>query len=299
MTTEQLTIFIKAAQCLNFSDVAKRCYVSQPLISRQINALEQQLGVPLFIRNGNRLRLTMEGEAFLPEAWKVLNSITDATQKVQHLHSGQNGSLLIGVAAASFEMCLHCVREFNKLETGIVPTVSELSGSVESDLAKDIAYDFLFAPSYKIPNSVGQEMVTISTDSLYLVVPEVSPIKALPEDFTVLADLPFIFFDSYDQFSTVQKAVCENRGFVPIITRYTNHVSAMLISIAAGKGCSILPGGILRLLNIKGYQSYPIPGDDCIVKNVVAWNKALPNPAANRFLDLLRSIYPNSFKTKQ
>ena len=58
MTTEQLSNFIQAAQCLNFTDVARRSFLTQPAISRQISDLEEQLGVPLFVRAGHKLLLT-------------------------------------------------------------------------------------------------------------------------------------------------------------------------------------------------------------------------------------------------
>ncbi len=72
MDIQRLKYFISAANSLNFSEVARSNFVSQPTISHQISQLEQELGIELFSRQGKKLHLSKGGEFFLPIANKIL-----------------------------------------------------------------------------------------------------------------------------------------------------------------------------------------------------------------------------------
>jgi len=64
----QLRYFVEIAECGSFSGAAERLYIAQSALSRQITALEQQLGTPLFERTARLPRLTLAGQAFLERA---------------------------------------------------------------------------------------------------------------------------------------------------------------------------------------------------------------------------------------
>jgi len=61
-----LEVFASAARCGTFSRTATELFVTQSAISRQVQQLEEHLGVVLFIRHKRGLRLTPDGEALLP-----------------------------------------------------------------------------------------------------------------------------------------------------------------------------------------------------------------------------------------
>ncbi len=77
MDHARLKYFVSAAQCLNFTEVAKNNFISQPSVSHQISLLESELGVSLFIREGKRLRLTNEGEY-------CIRLVSEVLKQVQH-----------------------------------------------------------------------------------------------------------------------------------------------------------------------------------------------------------------------
>ena len=72
MNTIQLECFLEVANCLNFSRAAERLNVTQPAVSHQINALENELGVKLFQRTSKSVRLTQEGYVFLQYAGEIV-----------------------------------------------------------------------------------------------------------------------------------------------------------------------------------------------------------------------------------
>ena len=65
MTELQVEYFINVAKHMSFSETAETMYVSQAAVSRQIAALEEELGVKLFARKYRRLSLTGAGEILL------------------------------------------------------------------------------------------------------------------------------------------------------------------------------------------------------------------------------------------
>lgn len=60
MNTIQLECFLMVADCLNFTKAAESLKITQPAVSHQIRALEDELGVKLFIRTNKRVSLTKE-----------------------------------------------------------------------------------------------------------------------------------------------------------------------------------------------------------------------------------------------
>lgn len=70
MTFNQIKYFVTVAECLSFTEAAKCLFITQPALSRQINAMEEELGTRLFIREKKRLKLTPGGSVLynrLPE----------------------------------------------------------------------------------------------------------------------------------------------------------------------------------------------------------------------------------------
>jgi DNA-binding transcriptional LysR family regulator len=79
LNVTELNCFVAAAEEVHFGRVAARLNMTQPTLSRQIDALERTLGVKLFERANRRVTLTMEGRIFLPEAKRILVQIENTT----------------------------------------------------------------------------------------------------------------------------------------------------------------------------------------------------------------------------
>lgn len=72
MNTTQLECFMEVANFLNFSRAAEHLRITQPAVSHQINTLEDELGVKLFLRSSKNVRLTPEGSQFMHYAGEIL-----------------------------------------------------------------------------------------------------------------------------------------------------------------------------------------------------------------------------------
>lgn len=107
MNTIQLECFLSVAEHLNFSRASEELKITQPAVSHQIRALEDELGVKLFSRTSKSVTLTEEGIMFLPDAQLILKTALSARERLgRHEHF------------ISFEVGCH-----NYLELNLLPPV--------------------------------------------------------------------------------------------------------------------------------------------------------------------------------
>src|ERR687884_327358 len=92
-----LRYFAVVAEELHMGHAAARLYISQPALSQQIRALEDQVGLPLFVRHPRGMELTDMGEALLREARELLARSDRLERTVEELRRGVSGTLRVGV----------------------------------------------------------------------------------------------------------------------------------------------------------------------------------------------------------
>jgi DNA-binding transcriptional LysR family regulator len=96
MDPHLLATFLAVRKHRNFTRAAEELAISQPAVSRQIQQLERQLGVPVFDRLGRGLHLTDAGETLAEQAQKVLLELESVAEAVRRHASPGTGSLRIG-----------------------------------------------------------------------------------------------------------------------------------------------------------------------------------------------------------
>lgn len=104
MELRQLKYFIEIARELHFARAAENLKLTQPALSRQIAALERELGVELFDRSNKwKIELTEGGSRFLLEAEKILQAADRAANLVKRAAKGGYGKLSIGAISSTIE----------------------------------------------------------------------------------------------------------------------------------------------------------------------------------------------------
>ena len=98
---EQLNIFLRAAETLNFSETAKQLHVSQPTVSKRIQDLERELNVTLFERGPGGLRLTDAGKTLQPLARKLIYNVRGLEDMMASLQTEVSGHLNIACSTTA------------------------------------------------------------------------------------------------------------------------------------------------------------------------------------------------------
>src|ERR1700722_9538695 len=101
MDVRSLRYFVAVADCGSFSRAAEAVSVVQSAVSHRIRDLEDEVGMPLFNREGRAVRLTEAGTMLLDNARDILRSIETAKDRVRQLLDGEVGRIRIGFQGAA------------------------------------------------------------------------------------------------------------------------------------------------------------------------------------------------------
>lgn len=96
MEIGQLKAFCKVAELKNFNEAAESLYLTQPAVSLKIQKLEASLNSKLFIRNNRSVKLSREGEVFLPFAKNILKAVSAAEYALEDIDQLNRGHITIG-----------------------------------------------------------------------------------------------------------------------------------------------------------------------------------------------------------
>src|SRR6185312_14095661 len=96
MELRHLRYFLAVAEERHFGRAAKRMRIAQPPLSRQIRALEAELGLPLFDRGKRRVELTPAGVAFAAHVRRVFEVIDLGVHEARRAAAGQIGRITVG-----------------------------------------------------------------------------------------------------------------------------------------------------------------------------------------------------------
>ena len=302
MHLNQIKSFITVSQVLNFTNAARQNGVPQSTISRQINDLEQQLGVKLFYRTKRDVRLTQEGWAFLPYAQEILDAAKKGAFAVRQLHEGAEGRLSIATIDDSDQFLAMCLQEFSRKYPGIIVDLTYVSHGEPLQSEVDDPYDFHFHYLDMIPDSEEYEIRETHTTQLCFVSSKTAHTDmAKPDDSTDFVDgfdfssLPhqkFILISEEENPILYMQIMnyCQTHRFTPQIANRFSDIKSVLLSVGSGLGISILPlktTEILSALPQTGIQVTPIDDESYAITCAVAWKKSLLNPAAELFLQIM------------
>ena len=97
MNYERIKYFVKAADCLNFSEAARQLYITPQAFGRQISMLEEELGTQLFHRTKHKMMLTYEGELIYKHMAPLVEAIENEYHAMELMVQKRRGKLHIGM----------------------------------------------------------------------------------------------------------------------------------------------------------------------------------------------------------
>ncbi|WP_443060148.1 LysR family transcriptional regulator [Streptomyces sp. NBC_00444] len=258
-----LRYFVTVAEELHFTRAAERLYVSQPALSKQIRALERQLGVELLRRDRQGVALTAAGEALLAPARRVLAAWEEAAAAVERARAVQRSTLTVGMStspgrggllpairsrftAAHPETALR-VRQVSWED----PTAGLADGSV------DVAFVWL-----PLPDAERYGWTVLAEEPRLVALPDTHPLAARTDlTFTDLLDEPFLALPrSAGALRDHFLALDARTGRPPRIGAEIAGTEETYEALVAGLGICLVAEGNAPLITLGGVITRPVRG---------------------------------------
>ena len=290
MELRQLRYFVALAEELHFGRAARRVHVSQPPLSQQIRALEEELGARLFDRTSRRVLLTPEGEAFLEDVRGVLRGLEEAVDRVRGVAQGERGRLRVGFVGSAVSTRFPAgVAAFRERHPAVRLELRESGTLVQRRAIAEGRLDVgLFRNLGETPDDLTTE--PFLHDSYILALPERHPLAR--RDSVNLADLRDVPLVMYPRpvFPAAYDAIieaCRSVGFSPRIGQEAVSIGTQKALVAAGTGVAIVPGATRREPR-EGVAYRTIIGPLPDIRLDLAWRKGRDDALLRAFLDAVR-----------
>ncbi len=246
MELRHLRYFLAVADAQNFSRAAETVHVSQPSLSVQIRALEEELGIRLFDRLGRKVVLTRAGEIFREHAERVMRELEQASQSVQELQGARKGRLVVGsLSTVNSYLIPLLVARFKRRFPGIHLRIQAQPSSdiVASLLANRLDLGICLLPV------VDDRLTTtpLFDERLALVAPASFPIRKARLRMRELAGLPLVLMPVDYCLRKMIEAECSKVGIEPQVVLEMTSPEGILEAVAEGAGLTILPELYVRL----------------------------------------------------
>lgn len=258
MQLHQLRYFVAVAETRHFTQAADNVGITQPSLSKQIHALEADLGAPLFERIRGDIRLTAAGEVLLPLARRILADTETARREVQELIGLRRGRVRLGATPSLItSLAPEVLGRFRDAHPAVEVRVEE-SGSQDlvRDLLRgelDLALIILPAtgadPALRVEPLLRESLVVASTGPLPLATVDAAGRPAgegAPGEGAVrladLRDLPLVMFRPGYDLRDATLAACRAAGFEPTLAVDGGEMDAVLSFVEAGLGVALVPG---------------------------------------------------------
>lgn len=293
MELRHLRYFIAVAEELHFGRAAQRLRITQPPLSFQIQSLERELGVQLFLR-GRRVQLTEAGRALLGKAREAIEAADAAARAAQQASLMINGRLRVGYPATGvFELPPLALRTFQERfpSVGVDTVVATTGAHLEALRAKQLDVAFV---RLGVLDRETMQFRALQPEPLLLAVPEghaLAQLAVVPVER--LAGEPIILFPHALEPLLYRYLVSEVLGrsrVAPSVVLEATTLESACSAVAARLGVAFVGEPLTRIFAIPGvaYRSFAPPAP--MSKLGVAWRRDTTSNAVRWFLEVLDEL---------
>jgi DNA-binding transcriptional LysR family regulator len=241
MELRQIEAFVEIARQGTMQRAAERLSVSQPALTARLQALERELGSPLFRRSHAGMRLTAPGTAFLPHAERALEAVDAGAALVRELQFGVAGELSLAVAPA---VSAYVLPELLVRFTADFPGVRQLVRTGHSEEIIEVVLhgeaDMGLIRELRDPRVISRPLYE---DELVLVVPPSHPFVAAGSvDVADIRHAQLILFDRTSSYYELTNALFRGAGVRPRGAVEVDNIEAAKRMVERGLGVALLPG---------------------------------------------------------
>jgi DNA-binding transcriptional LysR family regulator len=291
MEFRQLKYFIAVAEELHFGRASESLHLSQPALSKQIQALEDSLEIQLFERTKHWVKLTPAGQKFLETARRVLQEVEEGIQVTRQVADGQSGRVRVGLTEATlFSLAPKIFRTYQERypQVDLILTSGGTEDHVEQLRTHQIDVGFVYLP-IREPTLAVYPLY----EQAYVAALSASHPLARQEQLSIqsLANQPLIGYPRslapvlYADFIKC----CERAGFVPNIVQEAALAQTRLGLVAAGVGIAFVLAD-LQNLSAKGVVYRLLSSDFPKLKLAIAWRQTETSLVVHEFVKVIKAI---------
>lgn len=245
MELRHLRYFVAVAEERNFTRASERLFIAQPPLSRQIQQLEEELGV-LLLERGRPLRLTEAGRFFYEHSSVLLEQLGKVCDNTRRIGLGQKTWLGIGFAPSTLYGVLpQLIRRLRSDETlELELGLSEMTTLQQVEALKAGRIDVGFGRIRIDDPAIVQRVLT--EDRLVAALPAGHPLLGQPVSLSQLADEPFVLYPGNPRPSYADHVIAlfSSHGLTVRIAQWTNELQTAIGLVGAGIGITLVPASV-------------------------------------------------------
>jgi DNA-binding transcriptional LysR family regulator len=277
----KLRYFVAVAEELHFGRAAERLYIAQPVLSRQIRKLEQELGADLLLRTSRNVTLTPAGLQVLAEAKSLLAAADATRQRIEDVASG-GAALTVGFFVGDeFTAALEAFgAQYPNVAIDLLRVYWHDQTEVLLDGRADVAFVHLPVDDH------GLELLPVRSEPRVAVLPISHPAAGRHEiSIADLADDPVIIqrgaTPTWQAFHNVDP---RPDGRQPRPGPAVHNLEEKLQHVAADRAISFVPASVAGVFVQPGIAYVPVT-DIPPIKICLAWKSGPPSPLVAAFVD--------------
>ena len=294
MELRHLRYFVAVAQALNFTKASARLRIAQPALSRQMQDLEDEIGVDLLKRSPRGVTLTAEGQLFLEEAREILKRSDESVKKVRALARGEYGELHVGYAPTpTIEILPPALGAFQKAVPGVQVLLHDMSGDEIVDGLRRSTIQLAITPWAETAHVPDVEFESLKSYPACVALPVGHPLarlKSIPLDKFAAEPLVTLSRKEYPGAHSMLENLFRTLRLKPRIALECDSGSSVVAAIEAGRGIALtIP--VLKLVTGRRLLYRPLTGiNEAVSIGIARARNADITPAGEKFCEALRKV---------
>jgi LysR family transcriptional activator of glutamate synthase operon len=288
MDIKQIEYFVAVVETGSFSSAAEELYISQSSLSKQIIALEKELGVKLFDRSKRRIALTEAGKMFHKHALSFKKINQSLLSDLGEYRKSTPSLAIAAIPVTAQYGITSYIAQFKKAYPLINFTMEERQASTVLPALSQHKYDLAFIRDYNVnsnefsffPIVIDRLIVAVASDHLFAKRKSI----ALKE----LSDENFIMFNKGTLIHELSMNACQSAGFEPKVFYTASRASSIIGMLTSNSGVALIMEKVLNYYNRSDVTAIPL--DQTIESKIIiaySKNRKLSKPAKT-FLDFMQ-----------
>lgn len=292
----QLRVFYEAAKSGSFTGAAKNLFITQPAVTAQMKAFEDQCSLKLFKKKGRKLFLTDEGHTLYEYARKIFEYETEIEGVIEDMRALKRGILRLGTSKAYARYIMPF------LISGFREAFPQIKVYLDEGSSRDMARSLLslkneVAVIAKVDEDPALTYLPFSQEELLLILPLNHPLSGrksiAPED---LVKEPLIMKESGSGTRKRVNELFDRRKLTPNVLMETSNTEFIKQLVQRGEGLSLLVmDSVAAEIREGKLATVPLVGERPMLDVSIAYRKNQHlSPSATAFLNLLKGITSES-----